>query len=95
MLAAALTLCTTRTKEEQGVRWACFIIENTPMVRHSSSIAYPRGSVWTCATGTLSRATELPYSICYRRPFPDAPTQRDVHCAVHYRSSPHGTPKAL
>jgi hypothetical protein len=33
MLAAALTLCKTRSKEAEGVTWACFIIENTPMVR--------------------------------------------------------------
>lgn len=33
MLAAALVLCKTRSKEAEGVTWACFIIENTPMVR--------------------------------------------------------------
>ena len=33
MLAAALALCRTKSKEAEGVTWACFIIEHTPMAR--------------------------------------------------------------
>ena len=33
MLAAALALCKTKSKEAEGVTWACFIIEHTPMAR--------------------------------------------------------------
>ena len=32
MLAASLKLCAIEHTQMQGVTWACFVIENTPMV---------------------------------------------------------------
>jgi len=38
MLAAALALCKTKSKEAEGVTWGCFIIEHTPMASLPSRI---------------------------------------------------------